>query len=336
VPVVELDARLLRAGRTAVDAALADRVGAPAVVVVPAGLTADQWDLLGELPFLVAAADPADPHSGARADIVLDADLDAERLGALVGRAPLAATAAALLLRRPAPDWWDGLVRESATYSMLQAGPEFRAWLAQHDRRPSPPDDTPRVRVTRRSGLTEIVLTRGDRHNALDRRLRDELDTGLRDGTSQPGPIVVSGEGPSFCSGGDLAEFGSFDDPASAHLIRLGRSLATRVAREPDRFVVGLHGSCLGAGIELAAFARHVVAADDARVGLPELALGLIPGAGGTVSLPARIGAPRTLRLLLTGDTIPAATALGWGLVDEVVGRSRLRDRCLEIAESLR
>jgi enoyl-CoA hydratase/carnithine racemase len=337
VPVVELDARLLAAGRAAVDAALIDHVGTPAVVVVPAAtvVTPDQWQLLAEIPFLVAATEAPDPADRPPADVVLDDDLGVEALCAQVDRAPIAATAAALLLRNPTRGWWAGLVRESVTYSMLQAGPEFGAWLARHRGRSSNLDHTPRVRVTRHPQLTEVVLIRGDRHNALDRRSRDELDAALLDATARTGPIVVLGDGPSFCSGGDLDEFGSFPEPASAHLIRLGRSLAARFARDRDRFVVGIHGSCLGAGIELPAFANHVVAADDARLGLPELDLGLVPGAGGTVSLPARIGRQRTLRLLLSGDTISAPTALAWGLIDEVVNPSQLRDRCFEIAESL-
>jgi enoyl-CoA hydratase/carnithine racemase len=337
VPVVELDARLLAAGRASVEAALVDHLGAPALVVVRSAdvVTSDQWELLAEIPFVVAAADAPGPDGHHRADLVLDDDLGVETLRAQLNRAPIAATAAALLLRSATADWWAGLVRESTTYSMLQAGPEFRAWRARH-RSPSSNDDrAPRVRVVRHPHLTEVVLTRGDRHNALDRRLRDDLDAALLDATLSEGPIVVLGDGPSFCSGGDLDEFGSFAEPASAHLVRLGRSLAARFARDGDRLVVGLHGSCLGAGIELPAFAGHVVAADDARLGLPELDLGLVPGAGGTVSLPARIGREQTLRLLLSGDTISASTALGWGLVDEVVNPSRLRDRCFEIAESL-
>jgi enoyl-CoA hydratase/carnithine racemase len=336
VPVVELDGRLLAGGRAVVDAALADQLGAPAVVVVrdTAAVTPDQWAVLADVPFLVAAAD-ADPSHDPSADLVLGDDFGIEALRAQIDRAPIAAMAAALLLRHPTGDWWSGLVRESTTYSMLQAGPEFRAWLAHHPRRPAGADDAARVRVVRHEHVTEVVLTRGDRHNALDRRLRDELDAALRDATGRDEPIVVLGDGPSFCSGGDLDEFGSFADPASAHLVRLGRSLALRFARDRDRFVVGLHGSCLGAGVELAAFAANIVAARDARLGLPELGLGLVPGAGGTVSLRARIGRQQTLRLLLSGDTVSAPTALGWGLVDEVVAPSQLRGRCLEIAESL-
>jgi enoyl-CoA hydratase/carnithine racemase len=88
--------------------------------------------------------------------------------------------------------------------------------------------------------------------------------------------------------------------------------------------VVGLHGSCLGAGIELPAFAGRVVAADNTVIGLPEGGLGLIPGAGGTVSIPRRIGAARTLDLIISGRQLDAVTAAQWGLVDEVVPRPKL------------
>jgi enoyl-CoA hydratase/carnithine racemase len=81
---------------------------------------------------------------------------------------------------------------------------------------------------------------------------------------------------------------------------------------------VRLHGACVGAGIELPAYAHRVVAAPDTRILLPEVAMGLIPGAGGTVSIPRRIGRWRTLFLALSGDAVDAATALSWGLVDAI------------------
>ena len=190
------------------------------------------------------------------------------------------------------------------------------------------------MRVADHGPVTEITLTRAGRHNALDVRLRAALHAALGEAFTGPGLVVLLGDGPSFCSGGDLDEFGMFPDPAAAHLVRLSRSPAALLAAHAERVVVGLHGACLGAGVELPAFAARVVAADDARLGLPELGLGLVPGAGGTVSLPRRVGRHRTLELLLLDGTISAAAALGWGLVDEVVPRAHLRARCLEIAES--
>jgi enoyl-CoA hydratase/carnithine racemase len=130
--------------------------------------------------------------------------------------------------------------------------------------------------------------------------------------------IVLSGEGPSFCSGGDLDEFGSFPDPAEAHAIRTTRSPALLLSRLVGRTGAEVHGACIGAGVELPAFTDHVVASEDAFFSLPEVGLGLVPGAGGTASLPRRIGRQRTAWLGLSGARVDARTALAWGLVDEV------------------
>ena len=128
----------------------------------------------------------------------------------------------------------------------------------------------------------------------------------------------MTGSGPDFCAGGDLDEFGTFVDPASAHLLRLQQSVGRAISRVADRVTVHLHGACIGSGIELPAFAGRVVASPDARISLPEVTLGLIPGAGGTVSLPRRIGRHRTAQLGLSGMVLDAGTAQAWRLVDVV------------------
>jgi enoyl-CoA hydratase/carnithine racemase len=130
--------------------------------------------------------------------------------------------------------------------------------------------------------------------------------------------VRLRGAGPSFCSGGDLDEFGSFPDPATAHASRLTRNPALLAHQLRDRLVVELHGACLGAGIEIPAYARRVFAATDTTIALPEIGIGLIPGAGGTVSIAHRIGRHRTLLLALTGTHLDASTAHEWGLVDTV------------------
>jgi enoyl-CoA hydratase/carnithine racemase len=88
------------------------------------------------------------------------------------------------------------------------------------------------------------------------------------------------------------------------------------VAAVADRVTAHLHGACVGSGIELPAFAGLVVAAPSTRISLPEVRLGLVPGAGGTVSITRRMGRHRTARLALTGEVLDAATARRWGLVD--------------------
>ena len=175
--------------------------------------------------------------------------------------------------------------------------------------------------LTDRDGAElRIVLNRPRRHNAVTMQLRDVLTEALTLAVLDDSitTVTLSGNGPSFCSGGDLGEFGSFPDPATAHVTRLTRSPARLAHLLADRLHVQLHGACMGAGIEVPAFAGHVVAAAGTRIALPELAIGLVPGAGGTVSIPRRIGRHRTAALALSGPTIDAMTALGWGLVDEI------------------
>lgn len=149
--------------------------------------------------------------------------------------------------------------------------------------------------------------------------MRDALTEALAVAAADPRlAVLLDADGPDFCAGGDLDEFGSRPDPAAAHLIRLTRSPARLLHAVRHRATVRVHGACLGAGAELPAFAGQVQARADARFGLPELSLGLVPGAGGTVSLPRRIGRHRTAWLALSGRTIDTGQALAWGLVDQV------------------
>jgi enoyl-CoA hydratase/carnithine racemase len=180
-------------------------------------------------------------------------------------------------------------------------------------------EDGPAVVVTRTDDALNIRLARPHVHNALDARMRDELLDALAVAVGDERlRVVVSGEGPSFCSGGDLDEFGTFADPATAHSLRLDRSIGAVLLTLADRTTFSVHGTTCGSGIELAAFASRVTAHRDTTIALPELGLGLVPGAGGTVSITARIGRHRTAHLALTRRTIDATTALAWGLVDEV------------------
>lgn len=278
----------------------------------------------GSLPVVVCyVGDEFGAVGPPAADVVVgpaDVDLVVER----VRTAPIAASALAVLLRAaPGTDVEHALASESAVYSVLQAGPEFAAWRQNTPREPIL-DDRPTVRTIRDGDTLEIRLDRPHRHNAITARLRDELHTALSGAVDDRGlNVVLSGEGPSFCSGGDLAEFGDRPDPATAHIVRTLRSPARRIHQLADRIEARIHGSTLGGGIEMASFAGRVVAAPDVRIALPEIGLGLIPGAGGTVGIPRRIGRQRTAALAITGRVIDATTAAEWGLVDEITGASR-------------
>lgn len=225
----------------------------------------------------------------------------------------------------PPPHLADALVVESLGYSTLQAGREFQAWLAARPptRARDPRNDAAPVGLVRADATLHVTLRRPWVRNAVDAATRDGLVEAFTLATLDDSiaHIDLRGEGPSFCSGGDLSEFGTASDPATAHLIRTAQSPARAMARCAPRVTATVQGACVGAGIELAALAGHVVAEPDAFFLLPELSLGLIPGAGGTATIPRRIGRHRTTWFALSGQPVDVATARHWGLVDEVTGR---------------
>ncbi|HVT75939.1 MAG TPA: enoyl-CoA hydratase/isomerase family protein [Acidimicrobiales bacterium] len=229
-------------------------------------------------------------------------------------RWPLACAAYENLLARGST-----LEEESRVYSALQAGPEFRAWRAATPVKPKQPNPEPAVLIARVGDELRVTLNRPERRNALGVEMRDGLLDAFAVAHADPSlRVVVRGNGPSFCSGGDLDEFGSFPSPEEAHVIRLQTSIGAAIGAIADRVTFHIHGACYGSGIELPAFASRVVAHPDTTIALPEIGLGLIPGAGGTVSMTARIGVERMLQLGLSRQPIDAPTALAWGLVDAI------------------
>lgn len=216
-----------------------------------------------------------------------------------------------------------GVIAESLAYSTLQSGHEFARWLTERG-----PAEVPELRdpvvAERDEAKLFVRFNRPQRHNAFSTDGRAALLEALDVARHDPSitELVLSGNGRSFCSGGDLAEFGRFADPASAHLARTRHSPALLLdeltARLGRRCRAEVHGQVLGSGLEMSAYCGWVRSHPDAVFGLPELSLGLIPGAGGTVSITRRIGRWRTAYLMLSGQRLDAATALEWGLVDEV------------------
>jgi enoyl-CoA hydratase/carnithine racemase len=215
------------------------------------------------------------------------------------------------------------VLTESLAYSTLQSGPEFARWLGERGPAPMPEIADP-VLAQRDGDLLRIRFNRPQRHNAFSTDARAALLEALTVAQLDQSVtgIVLSGNGPSFCSGGDLAEFGTFADPPSAHLARTRHSPALALDALTARFGrscrADVHGRVLGSGLEMAAFCGWIEAQQDSVLGLPELSLGLIPGAGGTVSVTRRIGRWRTAYLVLSGRTVGADTALDWGLVDAI------------------
>lgn len=238
-----------------------------------------------------------------------------------LAQVPRAAQAAMTLLRSAGSGrLQDALARESQVYSGLLLGPEFKAWRHRIPiRAPRQPEAEP-VRYTRADDAVTLTLSDPARLNAWSTAMRDALadalDTCLLDPTMPQ--VTLRGAGRAFCSGGALDEFGTATDPRAAHRIRMRQSAVLRLARLRLRGRVVVHGPTLGSGIEMAAAAARVEAHPDTTLRMPELAMGLVPGAGGTVSITRRIGRQRLAYWLLTGCTINARQALDWGLVDAI------------------
>lgn len=177
------------------------------------------------------------------------------------------------------------------------------------------------VRYDREGDTVTLTLANPATRNAMSATMRDALYAalaGVIEDPSEPS-LVLRGEGRCFSTGGELAEFGTASDLAAAHLVRTRRSAALLLHRLGSRAEVRLHGACIGSGIEIAAAAARRVATPETIFQLPELRMGLIPGAGGTVTIARAIGRQRTAWLALSGRRIGAARALDWGLIHDLV-----------------
>jgi hypothetical protein len=258
-------------------------------------------------------------------DAVVSSEAELNGMFANIENAPLAAASLVQVLRAVASmPTADALNLESFAYASLQAGPEFHAWLSGNGTNAgvSENEDGPPILIQRTTRGLELRLNRPANRNALSVELRDALCEVLQLVLSDQtiAHVSIAGEGRCFSTGGDLKEFGTAPDPATGHAIRSIRMPARLLADCAERVEFRLHGACIGAGVELPAFAQMVTATKTAFFQLPEIKLGLIPGAGGCVSITRRIGRQRTAFLGLSARRISADTALRWGLVDRLSG----------------
>lgn len=258
------------------------------------------------------------------ADVIAPDEAAARQLAANIERAPNAALVLAQVLRtvgRLPPQ--EALTLESCAYGLLQAGAEHRAWLAARQDSPAPVSggDGDAVLMRREGNTVYATLNRPGNGNALTMEMRDGLVALLQmlvlDRSIEA--LELSAAGRCFSTGGELREFGLSADPVQAHRIRSAHNPARLFADIAGRVHCRVHGACIGSGIELPAFAARVTAQRRTLFQLPELQMGLIPGAGGCVSISRRIGRQRTAWLVLSGRRINARTALDWGLIDAIV-----------------
>ncbi len=256
-------------------------------------------------------------------DAVIEPPVGAAGLAAQVLAKPLAAAAIVQLLRiLPSLSLDEGLTAESLAFGLLQGSAEHRDWLAGAGQGDRAAPASGEVRLERDGPRLIVTLDHPDSGNSIDCRIRDQLYDAFTLAAIDPEirRLSLRGAGRSFSLGAELGEFGTTTDPATAHAIRCRTLPARALARVADKLDVHVQGGCVGAGLELAAYAVRLTAAPDAWFQLPELAMGILPGAGGCVSLTRRIGRQRAALMMLSGKRIPAKTALGWGLVDAIAG----------------
>ncbi len=148
--------------------------------------------------------------------------------------------------------------------------------------------------------------------------------------------VLFKGAGEkAFCAGADLTEFLTAPPPTAARDVRFDADLWNLFTHMPQPLVAAVHGYCLGSGIEIALCCDLVIASDDAKFGLPEVGLGIIPAAGGTQTVPRAIGNGLALEMMLNNRWIDAGEAIRIGLVNKVVFRDRLFIEAKETADRI-
>jgi enoyl-CoA hydratase len=193
------------------------------------------------------------------------------------------------------------------------------------------------ILLERRDGVAIVTINRPDRRNALNAAVRRDLlavlDALRDDGEARV--VVLTGAGDkAFVAGADIAEFAE-RTPLQQREAMTGRRVFDEVAAFPKPTIAMINGFALGGGCELALACDIRVAADAARLGQPEINLGIIPGGGGTQRLPRVVGMGQAMRLVLSGELIDAAEALRIGLVDQVHPLAELRERTLQLAMTM-
>ena len=193
--------------------------------------------------------------------------------------------------------------------------------------------------VTDADGVRTITINRPDQLNALNRATIDELDRALNEADADKSVrvLIITGSGAkAFVAGADIKEFAHFSVAEGRALSADGqRKLFDHVENMSKPVIAAVNGFALGGGLELAMSAHIRIASDNARMGLPEVGLGVIPGYGGTQRLARLVGKGKAMEMILSAGMIKADEALQWGLVNSVVPQAALLAKCNELAAGI-
>lgn len=195
------------------------------------------------------------------------------------------------------------------------------------------------ILIEQDNGLAMITINRPTKLNALNRATITELHDTFKvlDADKTVKVIIVTGSGEkAFVAGADIAEFANFSVEEGQKLAALGQELLFDLVQDLSTPVIAaINGFALGGGLELAMAAHFRIASDNAKMGLPEVSLGVIPGYGGTQRLPQLVGKGRAMEMIMTAGMINAEEAKAYGLVNHVVPQSELLDFCKGIAAKI-
>jgi len=190
--------------------------------------------------------------------------------------------------------------------------------------------------IREEGNIRTITINRESKLNALNGETIRELGAIIDDTEKNEGirVAIITGAGDkAFVAGADISEFSNYNASQGEELARIGQQLVfDRIHHSAKPFIAAINGFALGGGLELAMACHIRVASEQAKMGLPEVSLGLIPGYGGTQRLTQLVGRGKALELIMTADMLTATEALSWGLVNHVVEGPGLMDKVGEIA----
>ena len=193
------------------------------------------------------------------------------------------------------------------------------------------------VRVEHDGAISTLVLARPEKLNALDESMIVALDAALTEAESREETrvVILTGEGKAFVAGADIAAMAGMSIADAEAFGELGHKVFRRYETSRLPVIAAVNGFALGGGLELALACDFIHASENAKLGLPETGLGIIPGFGGTQRLPRRVGLGMARELIFTGRTLDAGEALRVGLVNGIHGREALLPNVRAIAEQI-
>lgn len=188
-----------------------------------------------------------------------------------------------------------------------------------------------------REGIATLMFNRPDQLNAMNRKMMDEIIIGIEEVNDNNDVLVglIRGAGRAFMAGADIKEYANQSLEEFKDFQRKGIQLYESIEKAKKPWIAAVNGFALGGGLEIALACDLIVASHTAKMGLPEVFLGLVPGGGGTQRLVQKVGINRAKEMLFTGGQYTAATLCDWGIVNEVYPEDKFDEEVIQFAQKL-